>query len=293
MRYVQLRAFHHVAEHGGFSRAAEALGLTQPAISDQVRRLENDYGVHLFDRRKKQVRLTPAGESLAAITRRMFESEHQALELLSESRALRDGQLRIVADSAHHLLRVLARFRERFPKVRIFISAGNSVTVLEKLQSYDADIGVMGEAPSGRSFDTVALNSTPVVAFVAAGSELSGRSSLGFSDLQTVTLVVREEGSKTRVKVLTAAERAGVTLVPGIEAEGREAVREIVASGVGVGFVSRAELGDDARIVAIPIEPDDGLQMHEALVCLKERRQGRLVSAFFDLVAEEGQRAGA
>ena len=89
MRYVQLRAFHYVAICGGFSRAAEALCLTQPAISDQVRKLEEEYDVILFNRHKKQVSLTRAGQQLLEITRRLFDVEKQALELLSESRALR------------------------------------------------------------------------------------------------------------------------------------------------------------------------------------------------------------
>eukprot|EP01133_Synstelium_polycarpum_P030683 gene30683-38234_t len=89
MRYVQLRAFHHVAIYGGFSRAAEMLFLTQPAISDQVRKLEEEYDILLFNRNKKQVTLTEAGQRLLEITHRMFDTEQQALELLSESRALR------------------------------------------------------------------------------------------------------------------------------------------------------------------------------------------------------------
>ena len=85
MRYVQLRAFHNVALHGGFSRAAEELHLTQPAISDQVRKLEEEYDVLLFNRLKKRVTLTPQGERLLEITLRLFDSEAQALELLSTS----------------------------------------------------------------------------------------------------------------------------------------------------------------------------------------------------------------
>src|SRR5690606_35381641 len=81
MRYVQLRAFHYVAVCGGFSRAAEELYLTQPAISDQVRKLEEEYDILLFNRHKKQVSLTPQGERLLEITRRLFDNENQALEL--------------------------------------------------------------------------------------------------------------------------------------------------------------------------------------------------------------------
>ena len=92
MRYVQLRAFHYVAICGGFSRAAEKLFLTQPAISDQVRKLEEQYDILLFNRRNKQVTLTAQGEDLLKITHRLFDVEQQALELLTESRALRSDR---------------------------------------------------------------------------------------------------------------------------------------------------------------------------------------------------------
>ena len=151
MRYVQLRAFHNVAVCGGFSRAAEALFLTQPAVSDQVRKLEEEYDVLLFNRNKKQVTLTQAGHQLLEITRRMFDTEQQALDLLSESRALRAGTLRIVADAAHHLLHILAAFRQKYPSVQISLRAGNTETVITSLYSYEADIGVLGEVPDACS----------------------------------------------------------------------------------------------------------------------------------------------
>ncbi|MCL5778651.1 LysR substrate-binding domain-containing protein [Limibaculum sp. FT325] len=283
MRYVQLRAFHHVAICGGFSRAAEELRLTQPAISDQVRKLEEEYDVLLFNRHKKQVSLTPSGERLLEITRRMFDNEQQALELLSESRALRAGTLRIVADSAHHLLHILARFREKYPGVRISIRAGNTQTVIESLFRYDADIGVLGEVPEAREFETLHLNATAISAFVAADHPLAGRASFTFADLAGLPLVMREEGSKTRRKLEEGAAAAGYALVPAIEAEGREAVREIVASGAGVGFVSAAEFGEDPRLVLIPIEGAEAMRMDEALICLRERRGGKLVHAFFEI----------
>ena len=149
MRYVQLRAFHYVAICGGFSRAAEALFLTQPAISDQVRKLEEEYDVLLFNRHKKQVTLTQQGQRLLEISHRMFDTEQQALDLLSESKALRSGTLRIVADAAHHLLHVLGRFRERYPGIRITVRSGNTETVISNLFAYEADLGVLGEIPEG------------------------------------------------------------------------------------------------------------------------------------------------
>jgi aminoethylphosphonate catabolism LysR family transcriptional regulator len=282
MRYVQLRAFHYVAITGGFSRAAEALFLTQPAISDQVRKLEEEYEVLLFNRHKKQVTLTRPGERLLEITHRMFDTEQQAHDLLSESRALRAGTLRIVADAAHHLLHIMAIFRQKYPGVQVTIRAGNTDTVISSLFAYEAEIGVLGEIPEARDFDVLKLNSSPIIAFVAASHPLAGERKLPLSDLARHPLVLRERGSKTRFKLEKLAADLRVELKPSIEAEGREAVREIVASGAGVGFVSRAEFGSDARLHPIEIDAPPVL-MDEALICLSERASGKLVKAFFEV----------
>lgn len=293
MRYVQLRAFHYVAICGGFSRAAEELLLTQPAISDQVRKLEEEYDILLFNRHRKQVTMTPAGEKLLEITRRLFDNEEQARELLTESRATRAGTLRIVADSALHMLRILAQFREKYPGVEITISGGNTETVIASLFSYDADIGILGELPPSRDFETIALNSTPISAFVAVGHPIADRKTLSFQDLQGLPLVMREAGSRTRKKFEEAAEANGFAFTPTIIAEGREAVREIVASGVGVGFVSAAEFGEDPRLVRIPLEQEEQMIMDETLICLRERRGGKLVSAFLSIAQEQAHNSSS
>ena len=289
MRYVQLRAFHYVAISGGFSRAASELLLTQPAISDQVRKLEEEYDTLLFNRQRKQVVLTEAGERLLAVTRRMFEMENQALELLSESRSLRAGTLRIVADAAHHVLHIMGEFRRRYQGVHVTVRSGNTETVIKSLFNYEADIGVVGEVPAGRDFEIITLNATPIIAFAAADFDLGGRRSLSFADLATMPLVIRERGSKTRKRLEDGAADAGIRLKYAIEAEGREAVREIVASGAGLGFVSEAEFGNDGRLMRIPISGPPML-MEEALVCLSERSDAKAIRAFLGIARELANR---
>ncbi len=285
MRYVQLRAFHHVAIQGGFSRAAEALHLTQPAISDQVRKLEEEYDVVLFNRRKKQVVLTESGQRLLEITRRLFEVEGQALEMLAESRALRSGALRMVADSVHHAVPILGCFRARYPGIELTIRSGNSEAVIAQLHAYEAELGILGEVPASRDFVVIHLSSTPLVAFTAAGHPLSRRESISLAELAGQMLVLRERGSKTRQHIEAAAAARGVALKATIEAEGREAVREIVAESGGVGVVSAAEFGQDPRLVPIPIADSEAV-MDEALICLRERANSKLIRAFLDLARE-------
>ena len=282
MRYVQLRAFHQVAISGGFSRAAEALFLTQPAISDQVRKLEEEYDVLLFNRNKKQVTLTQSGQKLLEITHRMFDTEQQALELLTELRALRSGHAahrrRCRAPPAAHS----RQFPGAYPGVQVSVRAGNTETVISSLYSYDADIGVLGEIPTGRDFEVLKLNSTPIIAFTSVDHPAGGQE---VDDAQATRAGIAGH-ARARLEDASEARRSAVAskieLRPVIEAEGREAVREIVASGAGIGFVSAAEFGQDSRLVPITIDAPETL-MDEALICLRERSGGKLVRAFLDM----------
>jgi len=283
MRHSQLRAFHFVAKTGGFTRAAAAMKLTQPAVSDQVRKLETDYDIRLFNREKRQVSLTKSGEELLEITNHLFEVEAQAFELLSTSRAKATGQLRIIADSAHHISKVLARFRSTFPKVSISMRTGNSEDVLAALRLYEADIGILGNMNPHPEFNQIKLGTSPIVAFAAVGLTSALGTKAGLQEIAKHNLILREEGSKTRQKLEEAAAKQGIKLNATIEAEGREAVHEIVASGAGIGFVSKAEYGQDTRVRSIQIE-GPVIPMQESVACLSQRKDVRLIRAFMDIV---------
>lgn len=282
MRHSQLRAFHFVALHGGFSRAALAMSLTQPAVSDQVRKLEREYDVLLFTREKKQVTLTKQGHALLEITHALFEVETRALDFLTEARTLTTGTLRIIADSAHHITNTLSQFRVRYPNIIINMRTGNSQDVLDELHAYHADIGVLGNMPQHNDFEQIHLGSSPIVAFAAKGIAPSLRPEASFETLAEHKLVLREKGSKTRQKLEEAAAKQGIELIPAIEAEGREAVREIVASGAGIGFVSDAEYGQDERLHKFRIKGPP-IPMEESVICLRHRKDVRLISAFMEL----------
>ncbi|SFU05966.1 LysR substrate-binding domain-containing protein [Sedimentitalea nanhaiensis] len=286
MRHSQLKAFHHVALLGGFSRAAESLYLTQPAISEQVRKLEQDHDVLLFHRERKRVRLTRSGERLFRLTRQYFEVEQQIGELMSEAGAAIDGELRIVADSAHHVTAILGRFRKRYPEVTVSLHGGNTEDILEQLRAYEAEIGVVGDVSPGKEMVSLGLGGSDIVAFAAHGILQPPRQALGLKELIDLPLIFREAGSKTRQKLEAAAAVQGIVLHPAIVAEGREAVRELVASGAGVGFVSRAEYGNDDRLELFDLQAD-GLHMHETIVHLAQRRDVKVIRAFMDIAWQE------
>lgn len=290
MRHSQLKAFHYVALHGGFSRAAEALFLTQPAISEQVRKLEQDHDVLLFHRERKRVQLTEAGENLFRLTKHYFEIEQQIGEYMSETRAAVDGSLRIIADSAHHVTGILSAFRRRYPNVVVSLRTGNSDEVIEELRAFNAEVGVAGSLTPGRDMETLSLGDTPIVAFAAKGLFPKKKKSITLKELAEMPLIFRETGSKTRQKLEEEAARQGIDLTPAIEAEGRETVREVVASGAGVGFVSQAEFGHDERLVEIALTDTD-MRMGESLVHLAQRREVKVIRAFMEFARKEMQRA--
>jgi len=188
----------------------------------------------------------------------------------------------VIADSAHHALPILGRFRARFPGIELSIHAGNSEEVISRLHEYEAEVGILGEVPEGDDFVTLKLSSTPLIAFTAAGQPLAARESISLAELARQMLVLREQGSKTRKKIEAAAEARGLRLKATIEAEGREAVREIVATGGGVGIVSAAEFGQDSRLVPIRLS-DCEIIMDEALICLRDRAESKLIGAFLEI----------
>ena len=265
MRYSQLRAFHHVALHNGFSRAADALNQTQPALSDQVRKLEQAHDTLLFHRDHKQVRLTTSGEGLFRLTKQFFELESGIGEYLGQTRASVDGTLRIVADSALHITEALGRFQASYPKVFVSLQTGNTEEVIAKLRNYDAEVGIVGNLDPGADLETHTLGRSPIIAIAAKGVLPKGTTSLRIQDLQDWPWVFREVGSYTRLSLEAEAARRKIRLRPTIEVDGREAMREVVASGAGLGFVSEAEFGHDNRLVRVPISDID-ISMTESLV---------------------------
>ena len=287
MTHAQIRAFHYVALLGGFSLAAEALGLTQPAISDQVRKLERDNDVLLFSRIRKKVVLTPDGEELLAKTRAYFETEGEIKGLLSETANRIEEELRIMVDSASHVSSIIHRFRKTYPRIRIAIASGNTEAIIQGLRSFDADVGVIGSGEPYDDLETLSLSRSKLVAFARRDFFPAGKRSISLTELAGLPLVLREPGSKTRQQLEEFGKKRGVTLDPAVVAEGREAVREIVAANDGVGIVSRAELGEDQRIRAFELEDID-LEMREMVVHLRQRRDVRVIREFMRMCQSSG-----
>lgn len=280
MRHAQLKAFHAVAVHGSFSRAAERLSLTQPAVSDHVKKLEATYGVQLFTRSAQGVNLTNMGRKLFAIAERQFEAETQAMELLSRGRTLEEGQLTIGADAAVHILPAIARFRLGHPRLAVRLVTGNSAQLLRRLDDFSIDVAVTAERPSDPAILARLLRSDPLVAVVQRSSKLARLRKLSFEQLVKLPLILREAGSMTRALLLEEVSRRGLILQDTIEIESREAAREAAAQGLGLAIMSAGELVPDHRLATLTITGWD-TEMEEWMLCLKARAGLHVINSFF------------
>jgi LysR family transcriptional regulator, low CO2-responsive transcriptional regulator len=279
---TQLRAFHLVAGAGSFSLAARTAGLSQPTLSAQVRALEASYAVDLFDRRGRGVRMTPTGQSLFTLTTRLVAAEEEARALLTGGRALTRGHLRVSADSAYHVMPILAELKRLHAGLTFTLKIDNSAAVLEHLTEHGADVAVMAKMTSDPSIYSMKLREDRLIVFVSQGHAWARRRQIRIAELAGRDIVVRERGSITREVFEARLAQAAVVSGALIEVQTREAVREAVAAGFGVGVVFDSEFGTDARFHAIEVSDSD-LTVGEYVACLQERRRLAVVRAFLNI----------
>ncbi len=285
INHAQLRAFHAVADAGSFTRAAQIIHVTQPTLSGQVAGLEDTYGVKLFERRGRGIELTDLGHGLFGVTRRLFSQEAEAEQILSSARGLMSGLLRVGADAPYNVIPVLATFNRRHPGIRLSMTFGNSERVLQELFDRRSDIAVVPDISPDERLYAVPFRTDRLVVFVERGHAWAARRSIRLEELNGQRLILREVGSTTRAVFERAMAEAGIKPDQVLEIGSREAVREAVAAGLGIGVVFESEFGRDSRLHRLRLR-DVKLQAVEYAACLSERRPVRVVRAFFDLLEE-------
>ncbi|KRE11128.1 hypothetical protein ASE63_20630 [Bosea sp. Root381] len=281
--YSGLSAFHAVAEAESFTGAAKARHVSQPTLSAQVRGLEDAYGVRLFDRVGRQIKLTPLGQSLFVITARLFAAQDEAQSLLAGTRTLQRGHLRIAADSATHVMAALARMRENYPGLTFSLTIGNSSEVVDQIMDFAADVAITARQSSDPRLHTVKLRSDRLVAFVSHAHQLAQHDSVPIEAFAGQDIVLRERGSITRETFEARLSEAGIKPANLLEVQSREAVREAVAAGFGIGVIFDAEFRPDPLLKRLVITGAD-FAVGEYAACRAERRRIPLVRGFFETV---------
>lgn len=283
--HSQLRAFHAVATEGSFTKAAQLLNVTQPTLSGQVRALEERFGVRLFDRRKRRIEVTDIGRNLLDITFRMFSLELEAVQVLGAAHALKRGHLRIGADAPYHSVPFLTAFHRRYPELRLSMTMGNTRSLLDDLLDQRCDVAIAANVETDARIFSTPFRQDHFIAFVDRAHPWSRRRSVKLAELASQRLLLREPTSNTRQTFDAAMIKAGVDVGEVLEIGSREAIKEAVAAGLGVGIIAQSELGDDLRLKALPFEGKP-ITSTEYVACLQERKRSPLVKAFLDVVRE-------
>lgn len=288
----QLNIFQAVARHLSFTRASKDLHLTQPAVSMQVKQLEDEIGLPLFEQIGKKVYLTEAGKELQRYVATIQSTLDEAVQVLDEMRGLDRGHLHIsVASTANYFVpQLLAAFCQRHPNVRVSLDVTNRQRLLDALTANETDLVIMGKPPASLDLVAESFMDNPLVAIAPPGHPLAGVRDIPLSRLQEETFLVREKGSGTRSATERFFVEHGVALSTTMEMSSSEAIKQGVEAGLGCGLLSLHTLEMELALQRLVV-----LDVHELPILRKwyiMHRAGKRLSAvarsFKDFVLKEG-----
>lgn len=236
----QMKVFEAVARLGSYTRAAEELHLTQPAVSMQIKQLEENAGLPLFEQLGKKIYLTQAGQEMHHYSRAIAQQLDEVDKVMAEMKGVKRGRLVIaVASTANYFAaRLLATFSQRYPQVTISLDVTNREGLLDHLDANDIDMVIMGRPPEGLDLVAEPFTENPLVVIAAPTHPLVATEHIPLEWLQQETFVVREQGSGTRTAMERFFAEKRVRLSTGMEMSSNEAIKQAVQAGLGLGIVS-------------------------------------------------------
>jgi len=249
----QLYIFHAVANHHSFSRAAQALDITQPAVSIQVQELEKSLGVTLFHRRSRGLRLTEVGETVFSYSQQIFALSDRLIETLQETKDLTAGHLILGASTTpgeYVLPLAVGQFRQLYPGIRLELVIGNTTSIVQRILSGEMDLGMVGDLPREHSSDLemIVYLEDEIVLVAAPSHPVAHAGDISLDEVAQEGLIVREQGSATRRTAERQFEALGILPSIALELGSNQAVKQAAAGGGGVGVISR--LGVEAEVKA-------------------------------------------
>ena len=240
--FRQLQIFQSVAKHVNFTRAAEELCLSQPAVSMQIKQLENTVGVPLYEQLGKKIYLTQAGEVLFRLSTNIQKQIIEAEKELDDLKGIEGGLLKIsVATTVnYYAARLLSLFFQQYPRVRINLDVTNRATLLEKLEANETDLVLMGSVPEDLDLVVEPFMDNPLVIIAPPNHPLIDEKNIPLNKLKDDTLLMREIGSGTRIAMeMFFLEKKNFKLISTIEMNSNEAIKQSVEAGLGLGIVSQ------------------------------------------------------
>lgn len=288
----QLEIFEAVVRHGGFSRAAEAVHLTQPSVSMQVARLGEAVGRPLFEQIGRQVHLTAEGRRLHACAGELFEALERFQAEMADMEGLKRGRLRlaVVTTAEYFAPRVLGAFSRKYPGIEVELVVRNRRRVLERVAANDDDLYILGQPPQGLEVTAEPFLQNPHVPLAPAGHVLAGRTAVPLARFAREPMIMRERGSGTRKAMEGLFREAGLSPLVRMELGGTEAIKQAVAGGLGVTVLSAhaLSLSGVAPLFCIPDVVGFPLRRQWRLVRPRGKALSPAARAFRAFVLEEG-----
>ena len=291
----RLEIFVKVAELGSFSRAAEALFLTQPTVSEHVRALEDELGLTLLDRLGRGAAPTRAGQLLLGYARRMLALGREARQAMDQFQGRMSGELMVGGSTIpgeYILPAFIGGFKGKYPDISISLVIAGTAAVLEMLEGGRVEVAMVGARPAQRTFEARAIMGDELVVVVAPDHPWSGRGTITLAELREEPLLVRERGSGTREAFERAVAGVGLSL-SGFRVVGQlgstQALKQGVRAGIGIALISSRAVADEfgARLlVALRVE-DLAVERAFYLVTNRDRTRSPLAEAFVHFVESQ------
>lgn len=290
----RLRLFRAVVAHGSYSRAAEALDLSQPSVSVQVHQLERALGAYLFYQVGRKLHLTEEGKLLVEYAEQIFALEAKAERAVRELSGLERGHLVVGASSTignYMLPPVLGEFRQQYPGVELTLEMGPSLEIQERILENAVDIGFVGRKLSHPLLSAEPYSSDNLVVIASGDHPLGHRPTVPVRELVEEPFVLREKGATTRVLLEERMHDLGVDYNVAIEAEGAEAVKQAVAAGMGVSVISRRAIAWETEMGRLTVlnVPELALRRDLYQVHPKDRPVSRAAEILLGLMTEYSQ----
>jgi len=268
LNLTHLAAFHAVAETGSFSRGADKLMVSQPAVSKQVRLLERALSARLLDRHARGVTLTEAGDTLAEYARRIFAAAREAEDALADLAGVRRGRLAIAASTTigtYLLPEVFVAFRRAFPGVRTTMEIASSSAVARRVAAGEFDVGLIETNVDAPGIAIAAQGADELIGIVHPHHPLAKSGRASAERFCREPFVVRDTGSETKSFVERTLLGKGLTVEPVMSLGSTEAIKRAVAAGVGVAIVSRLSIGLELKARTLAAVPLTNLRIRRPL----------------------------
>lgn len=289
MNLHQLRIFSTVARLASFSRAAEALHISQPSVSIQVADLERALGVELFEQLGKRIYLTDAGRVIEGYAQRILTLVDEAQDAVGEVTELHRGRLAVGASmtpGTYLLPKVLGQYEERFPKIAVTLEIGHTRRIQERLLRNELDVGIVGWVGSPQNFVVQPLLDDELVVLASPRHPLAAAASMRVAALQDHRMILSERGTGTREAIDSALRGVEIELAPAMELGSIEAIKESVAEGLGITILSRLAVTAETtagRLVIVPLT-DLVLKRVFAIVYHRDKRISPPIQVFLDML---------